>query len=225
MLCKDCQHFEIQMEPMKDVDFGLARCKKHNLVTEFLNHKKFDWLECAEEDEEWKEEYTYIKCPKCGAKYDDEIFYTCDADNCEEVGGMLRYCPRCGEKLRMHSWESKEKYETEKEEILWERRFRKLKEQGYICGYMYGHPYINGSNGRKRDKIVRIDIDKLKPNIVFRPDDPNNEPCITGFTFTWGWPGPDYNIYSLSDYGKTWALTLEEIEGYEESEVDLSEDT
>ena len=52
MMCKDCPYFEIQMEPMKDVDFGLARCKKYDLVTEFLDHRKFRWLRCVEEDGE-----------------------------------------------------------------------------------------------------------------------------------------------------------------------------
>ena len=72
MLCKNCPHFSIQDEPMRDVDFGHAICDKHNMVTEFLSHKKFDWLECVEENEEWKEEYSYIECPKCGAKYDSQ---------------------------------------------------------------------------------------------------------------------------------------------------------
>lgn len=33
-------------------------------------------------------------------------------------------------------------------------------------------------------------------------------PC---FTYVWGGPGPDYNVYSLADYGKTWAFTKEEL--------------
>lgn len=31
--------------------------------------------------------------------------------------------------------------------------------------------------------------------------------------FTWGFPGPDYNVYKPEDYGKTWALTEEELDG------------
>ena len=50
MLCKDCPHFKIIMEPVKDVDFGRAECKKHNLVTEFLDHRKFKWLSCIEKE-------------------------------------------------------------------------------------------------------------------------------------------------------------------------------
>ena len=40
-------------------------------------------------------------------------------------------------------------------------------------------------------------------------------PC---FVYVWGWPGPDFNVYSLADYGKTWAFTKEELitkENYE----------
>lgn len=50
MLCKECERFEILCEPMKDVDFGHAVCKKHKLVTDFLSHKKFEWLSCIEEE-------------------------------------------------------------------------------------------------------------------------------------------------------------------------------
>ena len=31
------------------------------------------------------------------------------------------------------------------------------------------------------------------------------------FIYVWGWPGPDYNIYSWRTYGKGWAFTKEEI--------------
>lgn len=50
MLCKDCEYFQILCEPMKDVDFGHAVCKKHHLTTDFLSHKKFEWLSCIEDD-------------------------------------------------------------------------------------------------------------------------------------------------------------------------------
>jgi hypothetical protein len=29
--------------------------------------------------------------------------------------------------------------------------------------------------------------------------------------YIWGWPGPDFNIYEPKQYGKTWALTKEEL--------------
>ena len=31
------------------------------------------------------------------------------------------------------------------------------------------------------------------------------------FYYIWGWPGPDYNHYTLATYGKGWAFTKEEI--------------
>ena len=34
------------------------------------------------------------------------------------------------------------------------------------------------------------------------------------FIYIWGWPGPDANFYKLSDYGKTWAFTREELPQY-----------
>ena len=27
----------------------------------------------------------------------------------------------------------------------------------------------------------------------------------------WGWPGPDYNVYSFKDYGYTWAFNKKEL--------------
>lgn len=32
-----------------------------------------------------------------------------------------------------------------------------------------------------------------------------------GFVYIWGWPGPDYNRYTMQTYGKGWAFTKEEI--------------
>ena len=49
-LCKDCPHFHIDYQPMKDVDFGRASCKKYDLVTDFLSMRKFNTLECVEKD-------------------------------------------------------------------------------------------------------------------------------------------------------------------------------
>lgn len=31
------------------------------------------------------------------------------------------------------------------------------------------------------------------------------------FFYVWGWPGPDYNKYTVENYGKNWAFTKEEI--------------
>lgn len=49
MNCKDCEHFHIRYEPVKGVDTGLAECRKHDLVVDFLNHKKLERLECVEQ--------------------------------------------------------------------------------------------------------------------------------------------------------------------------------
>ena len=48
MLCKDCPHFRITAEPVKNVDFGHAVCDKHDLTTVFLDRRKFKWLSCIE---------------------------------------------------------------------------------------------------------------------------------------------------------------------------------
>ena len=54
MRCKDCKHFKIEYEPYKSGgvcwDTGLARCMKHDLVTDFITHKKFETLECIENE-------------------------------------------------------------------------------------------------------------------------------------------------------------------------------
>lgn len=54
MLCKECEYFEIVREPYRNggifLDWGLARCEKHDLVTDFRSYSKFDWLECVEGD-------------------------------------------------------------------------------------------------------------------------------------------------------------------------------
>lgn len=57
-LCKNCEYFNILYEPMKDVDFGKAECKKHNLITDFLDHKKFGWLSCIEDGKMKKKKKT-----------------------------------------------------------------------------------------------------------------------------------------------------------------------
>ena len=74
-----------------------------------------------------------------------------------------------------------------------------------IYGYMYGQPYINvvsaGKTEKRPDEIIRIEKSALKLS--------KNNDC---FIYVWGWPGPDYNTYWFSDYGKTWAFSEEEIE-------------
>ena len=50
-LCKDCKHFGIAYEPIKDIYFGLARCLKHDLVVNFMSHRELNRLTCVEEKE------------------------------------------------------------------------------------------------------------------------------------------------------------------------------
>lgn len=46
-LCKYCKYFEVISEPIKGVDFGVAKCNKYNLYVDFITHKKFTWLSCS----------------------------------------------------------------------------------------------------------------------------------------------------------------------------------
>ena len=52
MKCINCEHFRISSEPVKTPravwELGQAVCRKHRLVTEFLNHGKLKKLECIE---------------------------------------------------------------------------------------------------------------------------------------------------------------------------------
>lgn len=57
MKCCDCPHFKIQYEPIGKIstgiwDFGRAKCKKHNLVIDFADHRKLKKLECIEQQEQ-----------------------------------------------------------------------------------------------------------------------------------------------------------------------------
>lgn len=80
-----------------------------------------------------------------------------------------------------------------------EALLKRLEEQGYIYGYMYGHPYIQYADGhREKDKVIRIDKDQL---IIGK-----DRECLV---YIWGYPGPDGNIYELKDYGKTWSFDEE----------------
>lgn len=48
MLCKDCEYFKIEYKPIKDFDFGRARCDKYGLITDFRDKRKFKWLSCED---------------------------------------------------------------------------------------------------------------------------------------------------------------------------------
>lgn len=69
-------------------------------------------------------------------------------------------------------------------------------------GYMYGSPtYLTP------DDIRTIDDDIVK--VIERKERVTDK----GIWYVWGFPGPDATFYKFSDYGKTWALTKEEIGG------------
>ena len=56
MKCKDCEYFRVMYEPLRDdngyMDLGRAECKKHNLIVDFLTHRKLNRLDCIEEVKE-----------------------------------------------------------------------------------------------------------------------------------------------------------------------------
>ena len=65
-----------------------------------------------------------------------------------------------------------------------------------IYASMYG-----GKPDNEINKIIHISPRSFKLCLH------NGEPH---FYHVWGWPGPDYSIYYLKDYGKTWTLTKED---------------
>ena len=58
---------------------------------------------------------------------------------------------------------------------------------------------------KSEDKILKIKTAEIS-NFVFNWD---GEPA---FIYLWGWPGPDGNVYKMSDYGETWAFSAVELE-------------
>lgn len=55
MKCKDCYHFHIRQEPIRDSgsipwDLGMAECDLYNLVIDFASHRKLNKLECVENE-------------------------------------------------------------------------------------------------------------------------------------------------------------------------------
>ena len=71
-------------------------------------------------------------------------------------------------------------------------------------GYMYGSPTYKVLSP-EGEHTVFDDIVK----VVERKDRVKED----GIVYVWGMPGPDCTFYKFSDYGKTWALTKEEIGG------------
>lgn len=76
-----------------------------------------------------------------------------------------------------------------------EIRYKFYSPKTKFYGTMYGGPY-----GKSEfDKILEID----KKDIKFCKNE-------DAFYYTWGWPGPDTNLYYFKDYGITWAFNEED---------------
>lgn len=67
-----------------------------------------------------------------------------------------------------------------------------------IYSLMYGETYIDGR--ATEDQIITIKTEELKWS------ESKNQ-----FIYIWGWPGPDFNLYTLENYGKAWAFSKEEL--------------
>ena len=67
-----------------------------------------------------------------------------------------------------------------------------------IYSLMYSPTKVNFHS--LEDQIIKIKTSELK---WYKDEE--------GFIYVWGWPGPDYNSYERSTYGKGWAYTKEEI--------------
>ena len=68
----------------------------------------------------------------------------------------------------------------------------------YIFSLMYSPTRVNFRS--LEEQIIKIKTSELQ----WSEDEEN-------FIYIWGWPGPDYNIYSRNIYGKGWAYTKKEI--------------
>ena len=55
MTCDECKYFKIVQEPLRTTgtlwDMGRAVCNKHNLITDFADHPKFERLDTCEDYE------------------------------------------------------------------------------------------------------------------------------------------------------------------------------
>lgn len=52
MKCTECEHFRVICQPVEKYEAGMAECKKHDLVVDFLSKQKLNNLVCVEEVEE-----------------------------------------------------------------------------------------------------------------------------------------------------------------------------
>ena len=85
-------------------------------------------------------------------------------------------------------------------------RLQSGKEQ-CIFGFMFGEPVLTVYNPDGSIAFTRPDvIDQISLSDV---DIASEEGMLV---YEWGWPGPDVTVYKISDYGRTWAFTKEELE-------------
>lgn len=70
----------------------------------------------------------------------------------------------------------------------------------FIYGWRYGAPSYKTQNGWHKSEIREMKKEEVD---ISRKDD--------GFFYVYGYPGPDYDFYKFTDYGKTWAFTEDEL--------------
>ena len=105
--------------------------------------------------------------------------------------------------------------EEEKEEEVIERLARMLNNEIYkiangewlyetvnnhevIYSLMYGETHVDWKT--TEDQIITIKTEELEWSESKKQ-----------FIYVWGWPGPDFNLYTLENYGKAWAFSKEEL--------------
>lgn len=83
--------------------------------------------------------------------------------------------------------------EQEKEQPITNKEiYSNLYHLGGIYGYMYGK--------RIQSRPIEEDIIFIEKKYL------KIGKYADCFIFTWGWPGPDANIYEFKDYSKTWSF-------------------
>lgn len=87
---------------------------------------------------------------------------------------------------------------SKEEKFILQNRITQLIKQDTLYITMYG---LN----KREDQVMSI---KTKEISHFCVDWKGKY----AFIYIWGFPGPDYNVYLLEDYGETWAFTAEELE-------------
>ena len=67
-----------------------------------------------------------------------------------------------------------------------------------IYSLMYGETHINWRT--TEEQIITIKTEELEWSENKKQ-----------FIYIWGWPGPDFNLYTAKNYGKAWAFSKEEL--------------